>query len=200
MPAPTAAGPGPQGEDRRGRPRGADGALAPGGGTAYGMGVLRIPPRLLDELRRHGEESYPEESCGVLLGRRRGGAGEVGEVVRCANARAGASSGRYEIDPRDLLAARKRARAGGREIVGFYHSHPDHPARPSPTDLAEAHWLGCSYVVTAVAAGRAGATASFLLAGGGEEDKHFRDEELAAAEAGPGGEAAPAVPAGGGEW
>ena len=162
--------------------------------------MLLIPSDLLDELRRHGEESYPHESCGVLLGRRRGGAGEVGEVLRCANARADASLGRYEIDPRELLAAQKRARARGDEIVGFYHSHPDHPARPSPTDLAEAHWLGCSYVVTAVAAGRAGATASFLLAGLGEEDKHFRDEAIGAADAGPAGEAAPAVPAGGGAW
>ncbi len=164
--------------------------------------MLRIPPVLLDELRRHGEESYPRESCGVLLGRRRGGpggVGEVGEVLRCANARAGASRSRYEIDPRELLAAQKRARVRGQEILGFYHSHPDHPARPSPTDLAEAHWLGCSYVVTAVAAGRAGATASFLLAGGGEEEKHFRDEEIGVAAAGPAGEAARAAPAGGAE-
>lgn len=161
--------------------------------------MLRFPPDLFDELRRHGEESYPHESCGVLLGRRRGGAGEVGEVLRCANARAGASRGRYEIDPRELLAAQKRARSRGQEIVGFYHSHPDHPARPSPTDLAEAHWLGCSYVVTAVAAGRAGATASFLLAGGGEEDKHFRDEQIGAAAAAAAGETAPAAFAGGRE-
>jgi proteasome lid subunit RPN8/RPN11 len=59
--------------------------------------------------------------------------------------------------------------------VGFYHSHPDHPARWSATDLAEAHWTGCSYVITSVEEGRAALTNAFLLVG--EEDgKHFDDE------------------------
>jgi len=61
--------------------------------------------------------------------------------------------------------------------VGFYHSHPDHPARWSPTDLAEAHWTGCSYVITSVENARAGQTNSFLLLDQ-EEAKHFEDEEL----------------------
>jgi proteasome lid subunit RPN8/RPN11 len=72
-------------------------------------------------------------------------------------------------------------REAGRQglgIAGFYHSHPDHPAQWSPTDLAEAHWLGCVYVITAVAHGKATDTNCFLLAGATEEDKRFELETL----------------------
>jgi proteasome lid subunit RPN8/RPN11 len=65
----------------------------------------------------------------------------------------------------------------GHDIVGFYHSHPDHPARWSATDLAEAHWTGCSYLITSVEKGRAVLTNSFLLLDQ-EEAKHFEDEPL----------------------
>jgi proteasome lid subunit RPN8/RPN11 len=71
-----------------------------------------------------------------------------------------------------------QARTRGLEVVGFYHSHPDHPARPSATDLAEAHWFGCSYVITRVERGRADGTRSFLLMGSEEREKHFVDEEI----------------------
>ena len=64
------------------------------------------------------------------------------------------------------------------EIVGFYHSHPDHPARWSATDLAEAHWYGCSYVITSVEKGKAATTHSFVLLGESEEDKQFADEAI----------------------
>jgi proteasome lid subunit RPN8/RPN11 len=62
--------------------------------------------------------------------------------------------------------------------VGFYHSHPDHPAKWSQTDLTEAHWIGCSYVITSVEKGKAAITNSFLLTGTMEEDKRFEDEEV----------------------
>jgi len=140
--------------------------------------MLRIDPSALDALRRHGEEAYPLESCGVLLGRSRDDARSVTTAVRCGNARTDRPRDRYEIEPRDLLRALAMGRERGEDVVGFYHSHPDHPTRPSPTDLAEAHWLGCSYVITRVAEGRAEATASFLLAGGGEHDKRFAEEAI----------------------
>jgi proteasome lid subunit RPN8/RPN11 len=140
--------------------------------------MLRIDSPLYQDLRRHGEETYPHECCGVLLGRRAGEARVVTGVLRCGNGRHDSPQNRYVIDPGELLRAEKLARGRGEEIVGFYHSHPDHPARWSPTDLAEAHWLGCSYVITRVAGGRAEATSSFLLAGLGEEDKRFQDEEI----------------------
>jgi proteasome lid subunit RPN8/RPN11 len=140
--------------------------------------VLAIDAATYDALRRHGEEAYPHESCGALVGR----AGADGRVataaIRCTNTRTDSLANRYGIDPREILRVEREARARGEAIVGFYHSHPDHPARPSPTDLADAHWLGLSYVITSVAGGRAGLTAAFALAGSGEEDKRFDDEEL----------------------
>ena len=78
----------------------------------------------------------------------------------------------------ELVRIQRKARGLGHDIVGFSHSHPDHPARWSPTDLAEAHWTGCSYVITAVAQGKAAITNSFLLTGTGEEDKRFEDEPI----------------------
>jgi proteasome lid subunit RPN8/RPN11 len=74
-----------------------------------------------------------------------------------------------------LVRIQREALLAGHDIVGFYHSHPDHPARWSVTDLAEAHWTGCSYVITNVENGRAVLTNSFLLLDQ-EEAKHFEDE------------------------
>ena len=64
------------------------------------------------------------------------------------------------------------------DIIGFYHSHPDHPARWSPTDFQEAHWIGCSYVITSVEHGRAAQTNSFALTGTTEENKALLDEPI----------------------
>ena len=140
--------------------------------------MLKIPQSALASLRRHGEETYPHECCGVLLGAFEKGARAVREVVRAGNTRLDALHNRYNIDPGELVRIQRQARERGLEIVGFYHSHPDHPARWSPTDLAEAHWVGCSYVITSVEKGKAAVTNSFLLAGTVEEDKHFADEEV----------------------
>lgn len=140
--------------------------------------MIRIPPAEYQALRRHGEEEYPHESCGVLVGSARGDERLVAGVVPCRNLRADSPRNRYHIDPRDLLRIQREVDAQGKEVVGFYHSHPDHPALPSATDLAEAHWPGCSYVITRVAAGRAEETRSFLLEGDGEAAKRFRDEDL----------------------
>ena len=139
--------------------------------------MLEIRRTDWEELRRHGEETYPHESCGVLLGRLDGEKRLVTSVVRCGNTRADSPHNRYHIDPKDLLRIERQGRERGEDIVGFYHSHPDHPARWSPTDLAEAHWPGCSYVITAVAEGRADLTRSFVLQGD-EGTKSFHDEEI----------------------
>ncbi len=145
--------------------------------------MLTIPYSEYQALRRHGEVAYPNESCGVLVGVERGGSRVVRRVVPCHNTRADSPANRYHIDPQELLRLEREARAGGEEVVGFYHSHPDHPARWSSTDLAEAHWLGCSYVITRVADGRAEETCSFVLEGRGEDDKRLEDEDLGVLEA-----------------
>jgi proteasome lid subunit RPN8/RPN11 len=140
--------------------------------------MLTISKSQLDELRVHGEETYPHECCGVLLGDMDDGARTVRAVVRCGNTRTDSPQNRYHIDPRELVRIQRQARERDLEIVGFYHSHPDHPAQWSKTDFEEAHWLGCSYVITGVEQGRAACTNSFLLAGDAEEQKRFEDEEL----------------------
>jgi proteasome lid subunit RPN8/RPN11 len=131
-------------------------------------------------LRQHAEETCPHECCGVLLGRfDAGGSKTVSRIVRCRNARDDSPHNRYHIDPSDLIRIQREGRERGKneDIVGFYHSHPNHPARWSPTDLAEAHWFGCSYVITSVEKGKAVLTNSFELTGKDENDKKFVDEK-----------------------
>jgi len=131
-----------------------------------------------NEIRRHGEETYPNECCGILLGTLDNDARMVQATVRCGNTRSDSPQNRYNIDPRELVRAQREAHERGLDIVGFYHSHPDHPARWSPTDFEEAHWIGCSYVITSVEKGKATVTNSFALSGTMEEDKALVQEEL----------------------
>jgi proteasome lid subunit RPN8/RPN11 len=140
--------------------------------------MLRLGKKEYSALRRHGEETYPHECCGVLLGRLDGDERVVTSVARCGNTRTDSPHNRYHIDPRELVRIQREGREHGEDIVGFYHSHPDHPARWSPTDLAEAHWIGCSYVITSVQKGKADTTNSFELLGNDENDKKFADEKV----------------------
>jgi proteasome lid subunit RPN8/RPN11 len=142
------------------------------------IAMLKVSQSEFDALRKHGEETYPHECCGVMLGRMEDDVRQVVETVRCGNTRDDRPQDRYHIDPRELVRIQRQGRERGLDIVGFYHSHPDHPARWSQTDLAEAHWIGCSYVITSVEKGRAVMTNSFALQGATEEDKHFEDEPV----------------------
>ncbi len=142
------------------------------------MSTLRISQAVYDAIRAHGEETYPHECCGALLGRSSGNGWRIEASARAGNTRTDSAHNRYQIAPVELVRIEREARRQGLEIAGFYHSHPDHPAQWSPTDFAEAHWLGCSYVITAVAQGKAAVTNSFLLAGTTEEDKHFQQETI----------------------
>ena len=129
-------------------------------------------------LRAHGEETYPHECCGVLLGKSDAEGNHVHQVVRAGNTRTDSAHNRYNIAPQELIKIQRQARNSGFDIIGFYHSHPDHPAQWSRTDFAEAHWIGCSYVITAVEHGKAAITNSFLLTGTREEDKKFADQSI----------------------
>ena len=142
--------------------------------------MLKISDSAYASLRQHGEETYPHECCGVLLGRfGDDGTKTVTRVARCGNTREDSPQNRYNIDPKELIRIQREGRERGEDVVGFYHSHPDHPAQWSETDLAEAHWIGCSYAITSVENGKAVVTNSFELAGSDENDKKFADEELA---------------------
>ncbi len=139
--------------------------------------MLKLRQSEYDEIRRHGEETYPYECCGVLLGTVEGDIRTVSATVRCQNI-SDSPNRRYEIAPLEVVRILHEARSRGFEIVGFYHSHPDHPGQWSPTDFAEACWLGCSYVITSIENGKARLTRSFSLAGASMEEKAFVQEEL----------------------
>jgi proteasome lid subunit RPN8/RPN11 len=153
------------------------------------MSTLKISQPLYDQLRQHGEETYPNECCGIMLGKT-GADSETGKaealtveaLIRAGNTRTDSAHNRYHIAPQELIKAQREARTLGLDIVGFYHSHPDHPAQWSITDFNEAHWFGCAYVITAVdgdkTTGHATLTNSFLLTGATEEDKAFEPQPI----------------------
>src|SRR6202451_1924474 len=140
--------------------------------------MLKIDRSHYDSLREHGEETYPHECCVVLLGQVEDDSRIVTSVARCGNTRSDSPQNRYHIDPKELIRIQRQGREQGEDIIGFYHSHPDHPARWSTTDLAEAHWFGCSYVITSVEKGKAAVTNSFELMGAEESNKKLVDEEI----------------------
>ena len=142
------------------------------------MSTLFVARNVYDELRAHGEETYPNECCGALLGFTTTRGWEVVGSIRAGNTRTDSAHNRYHIAPLELVRMQRTAREKGLEIAGFYHSHPDHPAQWSQTDFAEAHWLGCVYVITSVAQRKATITNSFLLTGANEEDKKFEPQVI----------------------
>ncbi len=143
--------------------------------------MLRLSPQDLDRIRAHAERDYPRECCGILLGRAAAELRVASEAVPMRNANAAAPANRFAFDPREHLEVQRRGRERGLEVIGFYHSHPDHPARPSVTDLENASWPGLSYLIVAVAQGRAAAVNSFELA---EDRSHFIQEDIQAGAAG----------------
>jgi proteasome lid subunit RPN8/RPN11 len=140
--------------------------------------MLKIARAHYEAMRKHGEETYPHECCGVLLGRIEDAARVVTSIARCGNTRDDSPHNRYNIDPKELIRIQREGRERGEDIIGFYHSHPDHPAQWSQTDLAEAHWLGCSYVITSIQKGKAVVTNSFELSGNDESDKQLVGEKI----------------------
>ena len=123
--------------------------------------TLRLPGALADEIRRHGEAAYPGECCGALVGRVDGAAKEVLRLSPAVNRRID-DPHRYLIAPDDLRRLEQEVQEAGQEIVGYYHSHPDHPARPSAFD-AEHAWPWYSYLIVRIDHGRGADLASWVL-------------------------------------
>ena len=136
--------------------------------------TLVLPPRESERMQAHLCRAYPEEGCGVLLGRDAPGAREVVGIVSLQNHLDDSRHNRYVIPPEQFLKAERAARAAGLEVIGFFHSHPDHPARPSAFDLKHA-WPYYSYVIVNVARGEAGELRSFRLA---EDRSRFEEEPV----------------------
>ena len=141
------------------------------------------------QIREYLQRAYPEEGCGVMLGGEQDGRREVARIVAFENQREDSRHNRYLISPEQFLAAERAGREQGLDVLGFFHSHPDHPAEPSAFDLEHA-WPYYSYVIVSVLAGRIGEMRSFRLA---DDRSHFDTETIellegAAGAPGPAGE------------
>ncbi len=131
----------------------------------------------LEAIQRHAAGTYPEECCGFLIGRAGAAATlptVVARVVPAGNERQDSRHNRFLIHPDAVLAAHKEARAAGLDVVGYYHSHPDHPAKPSDFDREHA-WPGLSYVIVSVEGGRAAEARSWRLS---DDRERFEEEEI----------------------
>jgi proteasome lid subunit RPN8/RPN11 len=151
--------------------------------------TLRLTQNHVDSIAAHGAREYPNECCGAMLGVEVNGAKEVRELAPLRNLRHDraraqellplsepekeSEKNRFLIDPEDMLRVERDARKRGLDVVGFYHSHPDHPARPSRYDREHAFpWY--SYVIISVEAGKPGTYTSWAL----QEDRSEFDQEL----------------------
>jgi proteasome lid subunit RPN8/RPN11 len=137
--------------------------------------ILEIKAETLRDIHNHGENSYPEEGAGLMLGRSNGENKRVTAVVKLANRREDAARhNRYLIGPQDYLYGEQEADRLGLDVIGVFHSHPDHPNRPSEFDREWAlPWF--SYLITQVASGKAMGSRSWRL----EDDrKAFLEEKL----------------------
>jgi Predicted metal-dependent protease of the PAD1/JAB1 superfamily len=112
---------------------------------------MKTTKPVLERIRQHGADAYPEEGCGFLLGTvTDDGENRVTALHRVTNRHSENRERRYELTADDYRDADAAAQEQGLDVVGVYHSHPDHPARPSETDLAEATFPGYTYVIVAV--------------------------------------------------
>jgi len=122
-------------------------------------------PNVLNTIRQHGADAYPEEGCGFLLGTvTDDGTNRVTALHRATNRHSENRERRYELTADDYREADDAAQAQGIDVVGIYHSHPDHPAHPSETDLEEATFPGYTYVIVAVRGGTPEALTAWTLA------------------------------------
>lgn len=126
--------------------------------------IVHLRSRVHDQIRLQAGEHYPYEACGALIGRVDGEPPRwhVEEIIPAQNEHADDRRRRYRIPPEFQVRAELAARARGHDVLGYYHSHPDHPAVPSEYDRSHA-WPGYLYVICSVAAGRAREIGAFCL-------------------------------------
>lgn len=129
---------------------------------------VHLSQSTLDRIDAHCGEVYPHECCGALIGNTQNGVNIIQSAHPLKNSEPNNPERRFVIDPRDLNRLESDARKSGQSIVGFYHSHPDAPARPSPTDREWA-WEAYSYIIVSVAHGEIADMRSFQLGGDGDE-------------------------------
>ncbi len=151
---------------------------------------IQVKSEEIEKIRAHSARDYPSECCGILLGREENGTKVVAEAVPLKNIRTEPAKAqeilpleapgresernRFLIDPLEQLKVEKDARARGLDVVGYYHSHPDHPARPSNYDRDHA-WPWYSYLIISVERGKPGELTSWTLS---EDRTRFDPERL----------------------
>ena len=138
--------------------------------------MIQVTKKHQSEIAAHGESDYPYECCGLLLGSwAAGGMKMIAEIYPISNAREEqAKRNRFLIRPEELMRGERHAEDQGLEVLGFYHSHPDHPAVPSQYDLDHA-WPTFSYIVISIVGGAARDLRSWEM----ESDRsRFNEEEI----------------------
>lgn len=136
--------------------------------------TLVLEPRHVDAIRRHGEADYPREACGLIGGTAEGARKVAVTIVPLRNGRDDTPNNRYFIDPDAFRRVWDKLDRDGLEVIGVYHSHPDHPPAPSAYDREHA-WPWFSYVIVEIRRGRAGDHQSWVLA---DDREAFALEEI----------------------
>ncbi len=136
---------------------------------------VRLTPEVLRQVQDHGQQTYPEECGGLLLGHQHQGVRSISSLVRLENQRSESRHNRVELSPLDYARGEREAARQGLGVWGFYHSHPDHLAVPSQYDLDQAGFVDWSYLIVPVAQGKAGPPRSYRLA---EDRSRFEEETI----------------------
>ena len=142
--------------------------------------MIHLDGDLTAQIRAHGERDYPNECCGALLGVDGAAGRDVRGLLPLSNGRDDSPRNRFSISAEDVRAAERAAEERGLGLVGWYHSHPDHPARPSEFDREHA-WPWYSYIIVRVAGGVAEEMTSWRLT---DDRTHYDAEEITSAPAG----------------
>ena len=139
------------------------------------MRKISVLEEIYNKISKDAEAAYPHECCGALLGGINGdGSTSIEGASLLTNTNTERAKDRYEIDPKELLGIEKAARSEGLDVVGIYHSHPDHPAKPSQFDR-ERGWPDYSYIIVSVMKGKATLGTSWSFS---NPDDDFSEDEL----------------------
>jgi len=136
--------------------------------------MIKLAADYIEAIKRHGEEAYPEECGGLLLGELEDGVRVIRDVLPLRNIRKDSRHNRVELDPLEYARAEREAAKRGLGVWGYYHSHPNHPAVPSRFDLEHAPFTEWSYIIVSVLEGKAADLRAWTL----REDRSQFDEEI----------------------
>jgi proteasome lid subunit RPN8/RPN11 len=143
--------------------------------------MLIIPKPVIDDISSHSQETYPEECCGILVGNDARDGRIITESHRAENVSRERRQERYIIDEHKLLEVMKATRSLPVDVIGFYHSHPDYPSRPSGYDIETAAWPGYSYLIVSLDGGGVVSFQSWIMP---EEGGEFTEEPISVSETG----------------